>query len=51
MSAFSDWKVGAITDDEYRMACEHEARRDRIREEELLDVNYECLEDDENGNG
>lgn len=28
MSAYSDWKCGAISDDEYRMYCTKEARRD-----------------------
>lgn len=28
MSAYSDWKCGAISDDEYEMECAEETRRD-----------------------
>lgn len=33
MSAWSDMKVGAISESEYRQACEDEDRRDRARME------------------
>lgn len=33
MSAYSDWKYGALSDDEYRAAMAAEAARDRAAEE------------------
>lgn len=41
MSAYSDWKCGALTDDEYRSYCEWEDRRDKYLYEQ------EMTEDDE----
>lgn len=38
MSAYSDWKCGAISDSEYRFYCNEEARRDRIREEREAEI-------------
>ena len=34
MSSYSDWKCGAITDEQYDLACEREAREDEAFEEE-----------------
>lgn len=33
MSAYSDWKCGAITEEEYKSYCEWEARKDGYYEE------------------
>lgn len=33
MSAYSDWKCGALSDDEYAFACAWEARMDKALEE------------------
>lgn len=43
MSAYSDYRCGAMSYDEYRAECEREDRRDRMREEQMQ---YEdaCLE-------
>lgn len=35
MSAWSDWKCGAIEEWQYRMECEKEARGDEIWEAEM----------------
>ena len=37
MSAYSDWKVGALTDAEYRQEMEYEARRAAYEEERIMD--------------
>ena len=34
MSAYSDWKCGGITDEEYASACRREEEIDRAIEEE-----------------
>ena len=54
MSAYSDWRRGAMTDDEYKYHTAWEDRRDRYyeeREAEKLyyndDDDYEDIEDDE----
>lgn len=33
MSAYSDWKCGALTDEEYTSACNREAAMDRAYED------------------
>ena len=43
MSAFSDWKCGALTDDEYAFACSWEDAMDKAAE----DAMYNDCEDDE----
>ena len=50
MSAYSDWKCGALTDSEYRSAMTREASRDRAIEEAewaYLDELDDEAEDDE----
>lgn len=44
MSAYSDWKCGALSDDDYTAECNREAAMDRYLEE-LAD--REDYEDDE----
>ena len=46
MSAYSDWKYGALSDNEYRAAMAAEAARDRAIEEEEQEE-FEDEEDDE----
>lgn len=46
MSAYSDWKCGALEDWQYRAECEDEARRDDARWEDEL--GYEEEDDGEN---
>ena len=36
MSAWSDWRCGALSDDEFRDYAAYEARRDEILEEDEL---------------
>jgi len=50
MSAYSDWKCGAISDEEYTTACNMEAARDKALEEKdfFTDVNCDYY-DNENG--
>ena len=45
MSAYSDWKCGALTDEEYRSHCEWEERRDRYLYEKQFEEEEEV--DDE----
>ncbi len=43
MSAWSDWRVGALTDDEYRAEAAREERMDRAMaeyEEDIRDCEY-----------
>ena len=54
MSAYSDWRAGAMTDDEYKYYTAWEARRDQYYEEREIeklyyndDDDYEDIEDDE----
>lgn len=41
MSAYSDWKCGALTYDEYKSYCEWEARRDEYFYEQEMTENEE----------
>ena len=42
MSAYSDWKCGALTDEEYNSYCAWEEARDRYYEErEMYDTAYD----------
>ena len=44
MSAYSDWKCGALSDDEYRDQCNWEAREDDYLYNKMLDeadIDYE----------
>lgn len=45
MSAYSDWKHGIITDDQYRSACMMEEYMDRLLEERREST----LEEEEGG--
>lgn len=54
MSAYSDWKCGAITEEQYRGHEAYEARRDKCLEDmkfaEAFGYSYiECGEDEEEG--
>lgn len=44
MSSYSDWKCGALTDDEYRDMANWEARRDAYYEAQMY---AEDISDDE----
>lgn len=46
MSAYSDWKCGALEYCEYRQECEREARRDMY-----CDGEYDSDDDEEDENG
>ena len=37
MSAYSDWKCGALSDDEYAFACSWEAAMDKAAEDAMYD--------------
>ncbi len=45
MSAYSDWKCGALTYDEYRQEAAYEARRDEYCDH-YEDADYEEEEDE-----
>lgn len=45
MSAWSDWKCGAISDEEYACECRREAAMDRYLEEK---EDAEAFRDDDN---
>ena len=45
MSYYSDWRVGALSDDEYRYFCNRENRMDRYYE--ILDMQKEYYNDDD----
>lgn len=47
MSAYSDWKCGALSDDEYRDYCNWEARRDKYYEDMMFSETYEDEDYDE----
>ena len=47
MSAYSDWKVGAMTDDEYRQHAAWEARVDEGRYYDKIEAYLEDDDDDE----
>ena len=47
MSAWSEWKCGAIEEWQYRMECEKEARADEIWEAEIYAKFEKSDEDDE----
>lgn len=47
MSAWSDWKCEALTDEEYRDLCAYENRVDRAEQEEIEREMMEDEEDDE----
>lgn len=34
MSAYSDWKAGAITYEQYKAECNYEERRDKYHEDQ-----------------
>ena len=44
MSAYSDWKCGALTDDEYAFACSWVAAMDKAAEEAMYN---ECNDNEE----
>ena len=44
MSAYSDWKCGALTDDEYDFCCSFEDAMDKAAEEAMYN---ECNDNDE----
>jgi hypothetical protein len=44
MSAYSDWKCGALSDDEYTFECNREAAMDKYYEEMMYD---DCEEEDD----
>ena len=46
MSAYSDWKCGAIDDEEYSFYSAWEARRDKFLESKMYDE-YPCDEQEE----
>ena len=46
MSAYSDWKCGAITYEEYKSEMEFEARRDNYYDGDCFEE-YEDFEDEE----
>lgn len=46
MSAYSDWKCGAITEEEYKSYCNWEDLKDRAYEESLHDWQEEEEDDD-----
>lgn len=41
MSAYSDWKCGALSDDEYAFCCAWEYARDKAAEEQMYADDYE----------
>ena len=44
MSAYIDWKCGALSDDEYTFACNREAAMDKAYEErEEQSEHYSCV--------
>lgn len=45
MSAYSDWKCGAMSDDEYRDYCSWEARQDKYLEDKMFAEVYIDEED------
>lgn len=47
MSAYSDWRVGALSDDEYRQECEYEARKDAYLAEKEFEEYMNPPETDE----
>ena len=47
MSNYSDWKCGALTDDEYRDMANWEARRDAYEEAKMYDEDSEDEETEE----
>ena len=50
MSAYSDWKCGAITDEQYQFLAKRENRRDEWeREHEFDDLADEWEDDDSEG--
>lgn len=51
MSAYSDWKCGAITEEEYNQACAWEDARDRYYEDRMWMNEPEWDEEDEEYDG
>lgn len=52
MSAYSDWKFGGITDEQYKSICRMEAERDRQYEiEERIENELYKLQYEDEGNG
>ena len=47
MSAYSDWKCGALSDEEYTAECNREAAMDRYLEEREEAEAYEDEEEEE----
>ena len=47
MSAYSDWKCGALSDDQYRDYCNWEARMDKYLEDKMYEDDYDDDEEDE----
>ena len=41
MSAYSDWKCGALSDDEYAFCCAWEDARDKAYEDAMYDRDYD----------
>ena len=41
MSAYSDWKCGALSDQEYTDYCNWEARRDKYYEDKMFEESEE----------
>ena len=44
MSAYSDWKCGALSDEDYTAYCNHEAAKDKAYED--LDCHNSCADCD-----
>lgn len=54
MSSYSDWRCGALTDEEYESVYRHERGEDHGEDEEerkniLADLRYEMLCDERSG--
>ena len=47
MSAYSDWKCGALSDEEYASHCAWEARQDKYLEDKMYEESFEEEEDGE----
>ena len=52
MSAYSDWKCGALSDEEYGQYCAEDARRDAIMDERPCDkCPHHIIVNEETGEG
>ena len=47
MSAYSDWKCGALSDNEYKDYCNWEARRDKYLEAKMYEEDWPDEDEEE----